>query len=307
MKRTLDCCFNEIRCILETFEEFKVHFDDQFTRSKEPLESLLKALKQRFAWFTDDSLTDTSKKADEVVDAGNGIKFISFNSLLTGSNPCLQEYGEIIGSNPNACFVFISSCGPRNSRARESTASSKSLSQLIFESVQKVLNPVATPVTNVTIESVQKVIKASSYGDCYLWIHDKCVGDGSSDAFFSLMSVYQAIGLCDLVITPIESTVAPCWTEDIMTFNAFPCDSWNGITHSLTHSLTNSLTHSLTHPFNRKSKQLLPSTWLHVAGDVSGSQSTSAICDDGGVGQEKPPPDSLRDCVAPSLHMLPTR
>lgn len=182
----------------------------------------MKALKHRLVQFAGGSSADTSKITIEIVDARHSIKFVPFNQLVSDN---LQEYEDIIRDNPDACFIFISSCEPCNYQAMNSTVSTISASTYI-------------------IDSVRKVINAQSYDKCYLWIRDKCLGDNSSDVTYSLMSVYHAIGLCDLVITPIKSTVAPGWSSDIMKFNEFPCDEWNGSTHSLlNHSLvTDSLT-----------------------------------------------------------------
>ena len=212
LKVTFDNIFLEINGYLNILEEIKFHFSDQITSRKDPLVSLSQKLKKQFNYvITTDTFIQSPSPPSPM---GTGVKFVPFTLLQSSKSQVrTQEYESIKKEVPTAIFVFISPCWYRN-----------------YEGIKEV--PATNGVLKSIILSVEQVIKSSSYSDCYLWLHSECV-DSNCDVTHSLMSIYRAIEVCDVVITPVDAD-APDWSADCMSFAEFPCDQWNGCTHSLT-------------------------------------------------------------------------
>ncbi len=204
----------------------KIHFHEQITAKK--LAILSQSLKKHLHTLI---TTDTNTHSTSFTEGT--AKFIPLTELTTflqrnSGQVCTYEYELIIKERPNACFIFISPCWYRKYE-RFDAVSAGSTTKEMWKSV---------------VKSVEKVIKSTSYSDCYLWLHNECM-DTTGDIAHSLMTVYCAIGLCDLVITPVDTDLVPCWNTDIMSFSEFPCNQWNGS------NPFSSLTYPLTHPLAR--------------------------------------------------------
>ena len=216
VNRTLDIYGAEIDNYLSMFEQFKTHFPDEITKNKELLVSLASSMRQQLHHYTSDFTPHDMhlEKSGIISSEPNDIKFVHFTSFIVSNifTPSLQKFDDVIQTNPNACFIFISPYWYRS-----------------YEAATPLISVDAKQKSKLIIDSIKKVMNINSYEDCYLWVDTLCLQSSDSTAT-KLATVYHAISKCDIVITPVEAAEAPAWTTDIMSYNYFQCDHWNGNT-----------------------------------------------------------------------------